>query len=134
MHLHETKPWAIRSSHQRCSVKNVFLKISQNAQENTCARVSFLNFAKFLRTPFSQNTFGRLLLDSFFKNRNVSQYFPVLGERIKICEICEIFCVSMQQSFFSTYVEKIFDMQITEYQLRTLSQINSIQLIGVFLT
>ena len=26
---------------QRCSVKNVFLEISQNPQENTCARVSF---------------------------------------------------------------------------------------------
>ena len=25
-----------------CSVKNVFLKISQNSQENTCARDSFL--------------------------------------------------------------------------------------------
>ena len=27
---------------QRCSVKKAFLKISQNSQENTCARVSFL--------------------------------------------------------------------------------------------
>ena len=27
---------------QRCTVKKVFLKISQNSQENTCARVSFL--------------------------------------------------------------------------------------------
>ena len=26
----------------RCSVKKVFLEISQNPQENTCARVSFL--------------------------------------------------------------------------------------------
>ena len=60
----------------------MFLEISQNSQENTCARVSFLiklrpatllkkrlwqrcfciNFAKFLRTPFLQNTSGRLLL------------------------------------------------------------------------
>ena len=30
-----------RSSHYRCSVKKVFLEISQNSQENTCARVSF---------------------------------------------------------------------------------------------
>ena len=59
---------------ERCSVKKVFLEISQNSQENTCARVSFLiklqpkpaallkkrlwhrcfpvNFVKFLRTPF----------------------------------------------------------------------------------
>ena len=27
---------------QRCSVKKVFLKISQNSQENTCVGVSFL--------------------------------------------------------------------------------------------
>ena len=26
---------------QRCSVKKVFIKISQNSQENTCRRVSF---------------------------------------------------------------------------------------------
>ena len=59
-------------------------EISQNSQENTCARVYFLiqlqalacnfikkrlwhrclpfNIAKFLRTPFLQNTSGRLLL------------------------------------------------------------------------
>ena len=48
----------------RCSVKNIFLEISQSSQENTCARVSFIlketlwhkcfpvDFAKFLRTPF----------------------------------------------------------------------------------
>ena len=38
--------------------KMVFLEISQNSQENTCARVSFLikSFVKFLRTPFLQNT------------------------------------------------------------------------------
>ena len=72
---------------RRCSVENMFLEISQNSQENTCARVSFLiklqasglksatllkkrlwrrcfpvNFAKFLRRPFLQNTSGRLLL------------------------------------------------------------------------
>ena len=31
-----------RSSHQRCSVKKGVLKISQNSQENTCVRGSFL--------------------------------------------------------------------------------------------
>ena len=71
-------------SQQRCSIKKGFLKISQNSQENTCARVSYLiklqappatllkktlwhrcfpvNFAKFLRTLFLQNTSGQLLL------------------------------------------------------------------------
>ena len=31
-----------RSSHRRCSVKNVFLEILQNSRENTCVRVYFL--------------------------------------------------------------------------------------------
>ena len=42
------KPLHVKSStyteavSQRCSVKMVFLKISQNSQENTCVGVSFL--------------------------------------------------------------------------------------------
>ena len=48
----------------------MFLKISQNSQENTCARVWHLwqcflgNFVKFLRTPFLRNSSGQLLLCS----------------------------------------------------------------------
>ena len=39
---------------QRCSVKQVFLEVSQNSQENACARVSWhrcfpVNFANSLR-------------------------------------------------------------------------------------
>ena len=70
-----------RSSHQRCSIKQMFLRISQNSQESTCARASFLiklkkrlwhscfsvNFGKFLWTSFLQNTSGRLLLYLIFK-------------------------------------------------------------------
>ena len=53
--------------------KKVFLQISQNSQENTCARLSFnkvsglchrcspVNIAKFIRTPI-QSTSKRLLL------------------------------------------------------------------------
>ena len=66
------------------SVKKVFLEISQNSQENTCARVSFLitlqaqsatllkmrpwrrcfpvNFVKFLRTLFATTHLWWLLL------------------------------------------------------------------------
>ena len=57
-----------RSSHQRCSVKKVFLEISQSEacsfiKKKTLWHRSFpINFATFLRTPFSQNTSGRLLL------------------------------------------------------------------------
>ena len=31
-----------KSSHQRCSIKKIVFKISQNSQGNTCARVPFL--------------------------------------------------------------------------------------------
>ena len=55
--------------------EKAFLEISQNSQENTCAmlgpatllkkrlwhRCFPVNFVKFLRTPFLQNTSGRLL-------------------------------------------------------------------------
>ena len=79
-----------KSSHLRCFVKKVFLKISQNSQENTCLRVSFfnevaglrlstllkerlwhryfpVNFAQFLRTSLLQNTSGRLLLENSWR-------------------------------------------------------------------
>ena len=46
--------------------KKTFLEISQNSQENTCARVSFLlklpEALYFLGKPFLQNTSRRLLL------------------------------------------------------------------------
>ena len=38
----ETSYVKVRSSHRKCSVKKVFLEISQHLQENTCARNSFL--------------------------------------------------------------------------------------------
>ena len=68
----------------------MLLEISQNSQENTChfikkqtlARVFSCEFREILRTPFLQNTFGRLLL--FLINRltlkspnryNISEYY-----------------------------------------------------------
>ena len=42
----------VRSSHQRCSVKKVFLEILQNSQENNCARDSIKLQALGLRTLF----------------------------------------------------------------------------------
>ena len=54
---------------RRCSVKKVFLEISQNSQENTRARrISFL--IKFLKIRL------------FFKNKTLARVFS--------CEFCEI--------------------------------------------
>ena len=58
-----------RSSHQRCSIKNVFLKISQISQENTCDRASFL---------IKLQAYNNLI-----KKESLTQ--------VSSCEICEIF-------------------------------------------
>ena len=58
-----------RSSHRRCSAKKVFLEISQNSQEKTCARVSFL-------------INSRLQACNFIKKETLAMVFS--------CEFCEI--------------------------------------------
>ena len=57
-----------RSSHQRCSIKKgVLRKFSKFTGKHLCQRLWHrcfpVNFEKFLRTPFLQNTSGRLLLN-----------------------------------------------------------------------
>ena len=65
---------------QRCSIKKVLLKISQNSQENISVRVSFsiklqasgdrcfpVNFVKFLTTPISIEQLTWLLLELLCK-------------------------------------------------------------------
>ena len=58
-----------RTSHRKCSVKKVFLEISQNSQENSCAIVSFL--IKLQASP-----------SNFIKKETLAQVFS--------CEFCEI--------------------------------------------
>ena len=79
-------------------IKKVFLRNSQNSQENICARVFFkkvkgvrpgtllknklwhrcfpVNFAKFLRAPVLQNSYERLLLNNLV---SVEKVTVVLG-------------------------------------------------------
>ena len=67
----------------------MFLEISQNSLENTCARVPFLikrlwrrclpvNFVKFLKTPFLQNTSGWVL--PLFSMMALEVWFEVFSE------------------------------------------------------
>ena len=68
---HTTKVLAeLETVAQRCSVKKVFLEISQNLQENTCASISFL-----IKLQVSTC--------NFVKKETLSQVF--------FCEFCEIF-------------------------------------------
>ena len=69
----------ISSSHRWCSIKKPFLKISQNSQENTCARVSFL--IKF-----------QALACNFVKKETLAHVF--------FCEFCEI----LMNAFFTDYL------------------------------
>ena len=78
------EPIKFRSSHRRCSVKKVFLKLLQNSHQSTCAIVFFnkvagqkkrlwhrcflVNFAKFLRTTFLQNTSGNCFWKLYSNN------------------------------------------------------------------
>ena len=43
---------------QRCSMKKIFLEISQNSQQNTCARVSVFSceFCEISKVTFSYGT------------------------------------------------------------------------------
>ena len=82
------KPAKTEAVFQRCSIKKLFSEISQNSQENICARVSFLiklqtsatllkrrlwrrcfpvNFAKFLRTTLFTEHLRWLLLQKIIR-------------------------------------------------------------------
>ena len=86
---------------QRCSVKKVFLEISQNSQENTCGpkpatllkkklwhRCFPVNFAKFLRTPFLTEYLRWLLLYVHITLFPFSHHFceTLTITFVKVCE------------------------------------------------
>ena len=67
--VHKLKVKVLEAVVRGCSVKKVFLEISQNSQENTCARVSFL-----IKLQVSAC--------NFIKKETLAQVFS--------CEFCEI--------------------------------------------
>ena len=58
---------------QRCSVKKVFLEISQNSQENICARVSFLKICKISKNTFSYRTPPAAASDGAYKIKQTEE-------------------------------------------------------------
>ena len=66
-------PQAPKAVAQTCSVKKVFLEISQNSQENTCARASLL--IKLQAFSFSVQR-----VRSYFREKEISS-FPIIQER-----------------------------------------------------
>ena len=100
---------------QGCSVKNVFLEISENSQENACTRVSLLinlphacclrhatllkkrlwhkcvpvNFAKFLRTSFLKEHLRWLLLTIKILRDTVIRAYLCLKQNNKTANFME---------------------------------------------
>ena len=120
----------------RCSVKKEFLKISQNSQEKTCVRVSFLIklqnsglrpatllkdsgtgvflwiLRNFLRTFFFMKTFWWLLLKSATQNGKVSSKLKI-DSNMK--EQLEVINIRLLNGVFSkTSVQNDFLVCITE--------------------
>ena len=109
------------------------LEILQNSQENTCARVKRLwhrcfpvNFAKFVRTPFSQNTYGRLLLPVFLLDpfENTSQTSEVATEAVLSKRCSQKICKFHRKSFTGTVLKTLFnrvaDLQACNFIKKTL--------------
>ena len=79
---------------QRCSVKKVFLEISQNSQENTQKifhyRCFLVNSAKFLITSFLKNP-----SDGCFCINTRSVYFPITTFRLFKNDVAHFFSLSI---------------------------------------
>ena len=72
---------------RKCSVKKVFLKISQNSQENTCARLSFLiKLQAFLQnaSSASKNTFSKILRNVIWKKIKIRDVFDSFMAEVPI--------------------------------------------------
>ena len=78
-----------RSSHRRCSVKKLFLEISQNSQENTCAQVAQVfscEFCEISKNKFFPELLRWLLLETnscvlFCHSLLISKHMEVLQRR-----------------------------------------------------
>ena len=97
---------ALRSSHQRCSlIKGVlrnFAKFRKDLRPATLLKKRLwhrcfpVNFAKFLRTPFLQNTSGRLLLALLRHKYSVyTQVKYLLTLQLGLCSASQISPVSI---------------------------------------
>ena len=76
---------------QKCSVKKVFLKISQNSQENTCVRISFLirlhvESSTFIKQGNPAQVFTFKFCEVFKNSSFIEHLWWLLLERAKNCD------------------------------------------------
>ena len=70
-----------RSSHQRCSIEKVFLKHSQNSQENTCASLFLRKLQASGLRPIKKETLAHVFSCEFceiFKNTFFTEHLRTL--------------------------------------------------------
>ena len=99
---------------QRCSVKKVFLEISQNSQENTCARVSFLIKLQASTCKFNKKeALAEVLSCEICKiSKNI---FPYRTRPVAAPDACEIWGQNQNNTLFQ---------RISRLQEKTLRIIN----------
>ena len=104
-----TKTPNFHSSHmseavaRMCSVRNMFIKISRNWRENTCARVSFFNkvagLQSFLLALYLENS--SLLVDSFDP-----RYLTLWKEKLWKCHgWYPVHCLVWTHDLFSDWID-----------------------------
>ena len=101
---------------QRCSVKKVFLEISQNSQENTCARVSFL---------IKLQTWGCFWMEdilNLYKKNEISEltfsYKKVEFSKLKqVISMTQHFCVEVWSSMVSILNVKWYNIYVQTTEL-----------------
>ena len=89
---------------QRCSVKNVLLKMSQNLQENTCTRPLACNFVKKETRRFPQN-FAKLLRTPSFM-----EHLRWLSPKIKNAFSFFSVCLDINSSVFFTCQKQLSEV------------------------
>ena len=100
-----------------CSVKKVILKISQNSQENTCARVSFFNKVASLRpaTLLKKRLWHRCFPVNFAKSLRT----PFLTEHLRWLLLCsEIYHFIKHKVSESTYENITIKLISVEIEIR----------------
>ena len=94
---------------KRCCARVSFLIKLQAAcnfiKNETLSQCFPVNFAKFLRALFSQNTSGRLLLMFVAKNVNVKEYYVIFMGHLKITASASASASASSSAFRKSYFQ-----------------------------
>ena len=120
----QPKPHNMKAVVWRCSVKKVFLEISQNSRENTCARVSFL--VAGLRQALTENLRWLLLtVENLLKT--CSYVFKSLTSFL--FNVSRLNRIAQQNiSLFSNQIYLLNDVFIQYFRFNIFASINDVNI------